>query len=305
MKAISRRLLRLICWIRRTEGCLCKCLQDHRRMLACVLHTVSVLSLFSIISFLAVYDMYYVLPEIFNPAGPVYMFHWGLLIFILHNILGNMWKQFSCDTSVRSLAKDRQRPSNEEASAWHHCTICHLQVPPRSWHCKVCNCCILKRDHHCTFAANCIGHNNQRYFIGFLFYLCFGSGLALIYNGIHIWQSKALIASDMMFLIGSNAATDSDDFSWKFTIATIFKLNIFIFITALFMFGLQMFLVNRNSTCYRMLDRTYDLGWRRNIRGVLGTRLFWTFISPAIESPLPHDGSQWQAMQSLRQPSYA
>ncbi len=35
-------------------------------------------------------------------------------------------------------------------------------------------------DHHCPFVGNCIGKNNQKYFIKFLFY----SGIVMISNGI-------------------------------------------------------------------------------------------------------------------------
>lgn len=66
---------------------------------------------------------------------------------------------------------------------WRICLTCQMMVPPRSHHCKLCQMCILKRDHHCFFTGSCIGFNNQRRFVVFVFYVAAGSlyGIALLF----------------------------------------------------------------------------------------------------------------------------
>ncbi|XP_017101796.3 probable palmitoyltransferase ZDHHC24 [Drosophila bipectinata] len=284
-----RRMVHRVCMTIRS------CTKRHKRTFMAILHSTSALVLVGVILFLIFYDMWYVLPTIFDPEGLVYGLHWLLVVFLVCNVLGNMWAAFHCDTSVASLAIGRQKPAEGEAHLWHYCSTCQLQVPPRSWHCKACNCCILKRDHHCTFVANCVGHKNQRHFLGFVFHLFLGSGLALIYNGIYTWKYGSFLVADPLLMVASlaNNITDYDAMSWKFVVATIFKLNLFAFVVALVMFSFQMILACRNSTCYKIFDRTYNLGWRQNLKVVLGNRLFWIFLWPTIKSPLPHDGSQW------------
>lgn len=45
------------------------------------------------------------------------------------------------------------------------CRTCQILKPARSKHCSVCKRCVAKMDHHCVFINNCVGYNNQAYFV--------------------------------------------------------------------------------------------------------------------------------------------
>lgn len=54
---------------------------------------------------------------------------------------------------------------------WTVCTRCEMYRPPRAHHCRICKRCIRRMDHHCPWINNCVGEQNQKYFIQFLVYV--------------------------------------------------------------------------------------------------------------------------------------
>lgn len=59
------------------------------------------------------------------------------------------------------------------------CALCGAVQPPRARHCLACGRCIRGMDHHCPWVNNCVGEDNQKYFLLFALYAAL-AGLHLL-----------------------------------------------------------------------------------------------------------------------------
>ncbi|KAH8247504.1 hypothetical protein KR038_005381, partial [Drosophila bunnanda] len=244
--------------------------------------------------FFYVFDVFYVPPQLFGPFGVT--LNAIVSTWISYNILGNLWACCRKTSSVDTLPPEHRTPIKGEEHLWRFCQECQRLMPPRSWHCKTCKCCILKRDHHCNFTGNCIGHNNQRFFLWLTFYLSFGSGLALIYNFIFAWQHGFVLGNILkLYVIAFLEDSLEPNYGFRVAISMVVYVNILCVLFPLIMFTTEVLMVRRNSVMFDKSNREYDMGLWRNFHQVLGQLQFWTCLSPDIKSPLPHLGTQWKS----------
>ncbi|XP_037732654.1 probable palmitoyltransferase ZDHHC24 [Drosophila subpulchrella] len=263
-----------------------------------IAHPLSVILVLAGSAFFVSLQMFHVVPNIFGVDTFMHRFGWVTAIFITYNILGNMLACYFTSSSVESLPKDCQVPVPEEEHLWRYCETCEKLMPPRSWHCILCKCCILKRDHHCSFTANCIGHNNHRYFFWFTFYLTLGTSLSLAALFIDaVMEFWSFVTWRRLLLLETSSLKSAMRFVYCRYI--IILLNVFAGLFPAHMLYFQIESLKSNSTYYKIYSRHYNLGFRKNCQDIMGQRGLWTFLSPMLKSPLPRDGTRWPMKQAV------
>ena len=84
---------------------------------------------------------------------------------------GDVENNYNID--VTALEKEINNLYLQQLNKKTYCFTCDLVKPIRAHHCKTCKKCVLRMDHHCPWTGNCVGADNIRYFIQFLFYASF------------------------------------------------------------------------------------------------------------------------------------
>ena len=267
--------------------------------------------LFSVHS-IALFELLGVLPLIYSthehatPTGQfsLYFFHISVGVFSYFNVMINLWKIITTNTSTRGLILPTQLKPG-----WKFCSVCECNSPPRSFHCFNCNSCILYRDHHCTFTGNCIGLHNRRYYLSLLMSMCLAAGYSVVLNYdymYHLFGSLSLKSVlTIMFPMISWIFVKSDSVS-----------SYQIFMCSLCIVG---FLLSGGLLVYHMINAvngqvvyersynidTYDLGWRENLALVFGTKWKIAWLCSLINSPIPSDGlefvtkAQYESLKSM------
>ncbi|CAG9797264.1 unnamed protein product [Chironomus riparius] len=248
------------------------------------------LFLFFIIPTVFYYEIQHVLAEIHGYNYILYT-HIILGCYLVFNIVVNLMHIILIDTSVFStneLMTTSRFKTDPTAKDWNLCDKCELIVPPRSWHCDVCNVCILKRDHHCMFAGNCVGLNNNRYFMIFLLHFFIGATYSFFYNSYYIWiyrgtsfiawftPFKMFFPMFMMFFRSNN--------DWHLFLYMLIMIGS-IFTGVLLVYHMK--LIVKNATTHEKNKGAYDLGRAQNLKIVFGDRWLWSIFWPFAESTLP------------------
>ena len=69
----------------------------------------------------------------------------------------------------------------------YFCFYCRCLWSSSAVHCKTCEKCVEGFDHHCPFINNCVGQNNRKYFIIFIFFAFLYTTTAVINGGLSLY----------------------------------------------------------------------------------------------------------------------
>lgn len=221
--------------------------------------------------------------------------------FIYFNVIGNMWKIMSTNTStIGIILPTLLKPG------WQYCAVCEANAPPRSFHCQTCNRCILKRDHHCMFTGKCIGYFNHRYYICLICYTWLGAMFASTYCMGFAWtilgefsfyNLMCFCFPLILLLFGM-----LDFYTAIVCLLTLVSTLFWLIITFLLSWHSKHIIYNLTTHERRHNIYTYNLGLRENIRHIFGSKWYICWLFPWISSPLPGDGMSFPTSANFENP---
>ncbi|XP_034941961.1 probable palmitoyltransferase ZDHHC24 [Chelonus insularis] len=256
---------------------------------------LSMFFILTIIPLIYWFELWVVLPNLYEPGAVAYMIHFVIGNFIMINIVGNLTYTILIDTSTRPLIMSISKAKAKEG--WRFCASCEAVSPPRSWHCQTCGVCILKRDHHCIFTGCCIGHFNHRYFLMFVFYLFLATAYAFYYNNKFIWSriSFEFPLSIIKIIFPLAIFVFGFDDSWDQFYLMLYIVSVvgMCFTGALLVYHLLLVFSGHVAHEKDKKINKYDMGWKQNIKEALGEKWYIVWLFPYIKSDLLHNGLNW------------
>mmetsp|Transcript_10892 Transcript_10892/g.21889 ORF Transcript_10892/g.21889 Transcript_10892/m.21889 type:complete len:251 (-) Transcript_10892:21-773(-) len=178
------------------------------------------------------------------------------------------------------------------------CKKCDNFKPPRSQHCKQCGKCILRMDHHCPWVQNCVGENNTKFFILFLFY---ATTTCLYYSVCVIWflwdfmsrkvQQRARF-HEVSGYLGLLLGTEIIVICLTLMLGSLCWWNVYLMVrnqTSIENYDIEA-APSRHRVRGKRLKHRYDMGTFKNMQSVLGhSPLLW--LLPVSKDPPPSGSS--------------
>ena len=243
------------------------------------------------------FELLVILPFIDRDGFGTYWLHVVMGLFIYFNVITSFFMLFKVDSTTKGVVLPTLIPGGGE---WRYCSSCGTTAPPRSFHCWICDMCVLRRDHHCTFTGNCVGHQNQRYFLTLLLYLTIGAAYCNYLNmdyTIDALGGQLSFRAVLTMLLPLLAWTLGMSGAYTFAVSFVSAMCIvgFILFTVLIVYHGRNLCFGQTCAEASMGKREYDLGFKENIRQVLGCRWHLAWLCPFISSPLPGDGLEFRS----------
>lgn len=184
-------------------------------------------------------------------------------------------------TEVKKLLRYRSKNLDSLKAFWQkRCKHCDFIKPARTHHCSTSGECVFLMDHYCPWVNNCLGLDNYRYFLLFIFWLMLG----LIYNFmsvVYIWNHSSYASRKqlMTFVTLCDAAL----------IVVMIGFNVWNWFLALFGQSTVEFMRQMTE------DEQKDLSFTKlkdNVFRIFGTYSVIRMLSPSLRS-IPFTGLEW------------
>lgn len=181
-------------------------------------------------------------------------------------------KRSTIDSSDSEAPEKLKCECNEKgAHRFWFCAKCDNLKPPRSHHCWICKKCIMWMDHHCPWVGNCVGFNNHKYFVDFLF-----------------WAATGNLVESISYILTYYSAMY--EIRYSYIVCCILALSLVCSLYSLFLF--QIFACFHSLTTIEMenfdsIANPFDLGFYGNLKQLMGSNIYMWLI--------PVEGTGWGA----------